>query len=279
MKYDYSTVCKKIISNYSQYLYEKEILALEKILKIDNYDNLNIIIFINKIIDRIWHMTLTNPKNYVEGKPFTFLVTRDLIPIEYNLDGIIDLKKHKKHFLEIVTSDNVTEISNGINGMIVEIDYINSFSEPVLPCDFLEKNFLLKDTLLNILGVYNISLNLAHYDAEEELSDEFAILTNLKKININKAIYNYKKTNKPLTKNDKELLLNVLIVYYLIEKNLDKTHEIIHLRDILKNKYKTVIGKEYTKYFNNQITLDDLINYVFNTLDNDIDLQLFDKTV
>ena len=279
MNNKYSNICSKIIEKYSHFLSEKEIDALKKIIKLNNYDNINILVFINKIVDRIWNMTLTNPKQFINGKPFTILVTRDVIPIEFNENDLKTLEQHKNHFLELVTHDSVVESSIGINGIIVEIDYINSFSDILLPCDFQEQKRILSNTKLNIKGVYNTSLDLGNFDAEEELSNDFAQTSNLIKININKALYNYKKTTKILTKHDKEMLANIIIVYYLIENEYDKKFEVIVLREYLKNTYKDYISKEYIKYFNNKITLNDFMNNIFRTIDNDPTLQTFDKTM
>jgi len=279
MNEQYSNVCTKILENYPNYLTEKEIIAIKKIIKLNNYDNFNIIIFINKIVDRIWNMTLTNPKQFINGKSFTFLVTRDIIPIEFNPKELINLEKKQKHFLELVTHDSIIESSVGINGIIVEIDYINSFSDIVLPCDFIEQKRILANTKLNIQAVFNTSLELGNFDAEEELSNDFASHSNLIKININKALYNYKKNNKILTKNDKDMLANIIIVYYLIENNYDKKFEVIVLREFLKRSYKEYIYKEYIKYFNKKISLDEFMTNIFNTLENEPTLQMFDKTM
>ena len=40
--------------------------------------------------------------------------------------------------------------------MIVEIDYANTFSDPLLPIDFLDKKYILAKTKLDVLGIYNI---------------------------------------------------------------------------------------------------------------------------
>lgn len=279
MNEQYSRVCNKIIENYSNILFKSEIEAIKKIIKINNYENQEVKLFINKLIDRIWTMTLTNPKKFINGQPFIFLVSRDIIPIEYNPSDLENLKKQKKHFLEIITDDSIINSSAGINGIIVEIDYLNTLSEPLLPCDFIDKKYILANTKLDIKGIYNISLNLGNYDAEEELSSDYAIIGNFNKVNINKALYNFIKTNKVLTKNDKDMLANILIVYYLLENNLDKNYKLVELRDILKEQYKTSIFQEYTKYFNNTITLDELINNVFKMLENEPILQMFDKNV
>jgi len=279
MENNYSSACRKMIEHYSKFLTDKEILALNKIIKLDKYDNLNIIIFINKLIDRIWQMTLTKPTNYKSGEPFTFLTTRDLLPNEYNLSGMKDFEKHKSFFLELISDETIINSFDGINGMIVEIDYANTFSEPILPIDLITKKRILSKTKLDVLGIYNISLGLGKYDAEDELTTAFSEITHIPKIDINKTIYNYLKNKTVLDKNDKDSLANIMIVYYLIENNYDKKEEIIKLRDSLKKKYKNIISKKYIECFLTKQDLNTFVNYVFNILEEDPELRIVDKIV
>ena len=64
MQEHYSKVCRQLLEYYPNFLTEREILSIKKIIKLNNYNNINIIIFLNKLLDRIWQMTLTNPDNY-----------------------------------------------------------------------------------------------------------------------------------------------------------------------------------------------------------------------
>jgi len=275
MKEQYSKVCSNLIEFYNKYLTDKEILALRKILKIDNYDNLNIIIFINKLIDRVWQMTLTKPNQFVNGKPFTFLVTRDLLPNEFNLSGFDYFKKHSNHFLELIDEKNIIKSVDGINGIIVEIDYLNTFSYPLLPIDFKDKERILAKAKLDLKGIYNISLGLHNYDGYVESSTYFAKEVQLPKIDIAKPLYNYLQNNIILDKIDVNSLANTLIVYYLLENNYN--NEIIKVRDQLKKSYKKIIATKYSEYFKRQISLDEFVAEVFKLLENDILLTNIDK--
>lgn len=277
MKEQYSKICRNLIEYYEQYLSNKEIEALRKILTLDNYDNFNIIIFINKLIDRVWQLTLTNPLFYKQGEPFKFLITRDLIPNYFNISGIKDFKKHVNHSLELIDETKIIESVNGINGIIVNIDYINTFSYPLLPIDFKDTDTIWAKTKLDPIGVYNISLNLKNYDISEESSNDFAEETHLPKINFIKPLYNYKKNNKILDKIDSDSLANQIIVYFLVTNNYTK--DIVKVRDILKQTYKKEIVKQYTKYFNGHITLEDFSTIVFNLLEHDVSLEKFDKSM
>lgn len=277
MKEKYSNVCKKIIEYYSQILEEKEIIAIKKIIQLNNYDNINIIIFINNILDKIWNKTLTLPNEYKEGQCFTFLITRDLLPNEQNFNSMNEFQNKQKYFLELITDETIIETVNGINGFIVKIDYQNSFSEPLLPIDFQNQRSILIKSNLNFLGIYNISLGLKKYDDEEELSTNFAKLVKLPKLDINKALYNYQKNNIILDKTDKESLADIIILYYLIENHIDKKIDIIQLRDELKYQYKNKIAKEYESYFYKTISLDEFINNAFNYLKKSTSVHIVDK--
>ena len=277
MKEQYSNVCKNLIEYYEQFLSNKEIEALRKILTLDNYDNFNIIIFINKLIDRVWQLTLTNPLFYKHGEPFKFLITRDLIPNYFNISGIKDLKKHVNHSLELIDETKIIESVNGINGIIVNIDYINTFSYPLLPIDFKNTDTIWAKTKLDPIGVYNISLNFHKYDISEESSTDFAEETHLPKIDIIKPLYNFIKNNKILDKIDSDSLANQIIVYFLVTNNYTK--DIVKVREILKQTYKKEIVKQYTKYFNGHITLEDFSTIVFNLLENDVSLEKIDKSM
>ena len=277
MKEQYSKICRNLIEYYEQYLSNKEIEALRKILTLDNYDNFNIIIFINKLIDRVWQLTLTNPLFYKQGEPFKFLITRDLIPNYFNISDIKDFKKNINHSLELIDETKVLETVNGISGIIVNIDYINTFSYPLLPIDFKDNDTIWAKTKLDPIGVYNISLNLKNYDISEESSNDFAQETHLPKIDIIKSLYNFKKNNKILDKTDYDSLANQIIVYFLVENNYKK--DIVKVRDILKQKYKKEIIKQYTKYFNGHITLEDFVTIIFNLLETDVLLEKFDKSM
>ena len=242
MTEQYNNVCTKIIEKYSNLLSKQEIIAINKIKRINDFTDLENFNFINKIIDRIWNMTLTNPQNFIQGEPFIFLVSQEIDPIKYDSNEIENLKQYKKHSLKLITDKSVVESLIGMSGMIVEIDYINSFSDWLLPCDFIEKNEINSTVKLNIKGVYNLSLNLKDIFLEEELTDNYAKLSTLDKIHINKGIYNYKKTNQILTKDDKKQLSSMLIVYYMCKNKLESSPDFIKKRDNLIKKTQSSLS-------------------------------------
>ncbi len=259
----YISACNKIIENYEQYISENEKEALKKIIKLKN-NNINILLFINKIINRIWSMYLTNPLCYKEGTPFKFLTTRDVIINPYNEKYFKELNTHTNHELEIISEDN---LKLGLSGTIVEIDYLNTLSDPILPCDF-ENNTLTTNVKLNVKGIYDISLGIKNYDVEEECCKDFSEIFNIPLISINKAKYN----KDILSKKDVNYLCDTIISYILIKKSVVK--DIVKIREELKSKYKKIIHLKYIEYFNNTITLEDLIEYVDLLIEPDINLNL-----
>ena len=172
MQERYSKVCRQLLEYYPNFLTEREILSIKKIIKLNNYNNINIIIFLNKLLDRIWQMTLTNPDNYQEGEAFVFLTISNIFPS--NLSDISNITKNSKHFLTLITDKSLLKTSSDTRGFIVEIDYINSFSEPMLPIDFQNDIPIGSKSKLNIKGLYNVSLNIGNYQVSEQLMNNFS---------------------------------------------------------------------------------------------------------
>lgn len=274
MKERYRKVCNTILEHYADNLLEYEINILKKIIKLNKYDNEEIIIFINKIIDRIWNMTLTAPNEYVEGKPFVFLTTKDAAHNVFNKDLLKKINEQDKYSLELITNETILNTSVGINGLIVQIDFLNNPADPVLPIDFQPKKPISVKGNIDIKGIYNISLNLSNYDINEELSDEFASLLYSKKININKPLYYYLEKQKIMSKLDEEILVETILIYYLCENNFK---DVIGLRNQLRTNYKNIIIAKYKEFFKNKISLEEFVTYIFNLLDNEPLLVNVDK--
>lgn len=274
MQEHYSKVCRQLLEYYPNFLTEREILSIKKIIKLNNYDNINIIIFLNKLIDRIWQMTLTNPDNYQEGEAFVFLTISNIFPS--NLSDIDGITKNSKHFLTIITDKSLIKTSSDTRGFIVEIDYINSFSEPILPIDFQNDISIGLKSKLNIKGLYNVSLNIGNFQASEQLMNNFSDISGYKLINLNKPLYNQNKNQPILNKTDLENLISEIIINYMVDRKLSFE---IPLKDELIKKYQNLIIKQYSEYFNKKISLEEFILSVYNEMDKELKNEIIDKSM
>lgn len=256
MDQQYINVCSKILQYYKNLLSEKEIMHLYQIIESNKVEDQ---IFINKLIDRIWHLTLTSKESFKQGEPFTFLVLNGTIG-EIIGTNPHTLTENRRWNLKLITDKNISQedLASGYS-CIVEIDYLNNFSEPILPIDLSENTYI--NGKLNIVSIYTISLNINDYS--DVSAHDFAQSLGLSSIQLIKPIYNQKNENVILTERDKDLLTRNLITDYTCDYH-------ILVSDItpIANELKNLISKKYEEYYQNQITLEEFYQYVINLIEN-----------
>lgn len=267
MEFSYSSACNKILNYYLNYLSEKDIKALKMIEKLENYNDPETIKFIKQLIEQIWEQTLTKKENYEEGKPFSFLITKDKIPSYALNPSFPEFYSNKPHTIELLTDKNINNYYPESSGFIIKIDFKRDNTPPILPIDFEEGKKIIITSSLQVDASCCFYFNISDYDINACDVSDYSNYFELEKINIHRPLYNYLLKNKILYKEDQDYLAKTIITYFLDVK-YNKVEQVA-LKNLLAEKYKTVISEKYIEYFHNIITLDDFINFVSNLLENE----------
>jgi len=247
----YFNVLKDIIKYYNNFISKEEYSIINKILYIirdieDNKIEDDIIIFVNRILDRIWNLTLTDIRNFKVGDNFCFLAKRVNFDIDIN-DGSVLLGKSYDY--ELLTNDNIVESSIDYVYEIVSINYTNNLrTEPLLPIYF-KSHKSIKD-----LNVDSIRCIIFDYTFNKENVGEMLFKSSSKNDNkilfkIDKLFYVRKERGKFITDID----LDTILISY-IPDNFFKQEVIKKVRELATKDVKNLINS----YMKNEITENEL---------------------
>ena len=230
----------KIKTSYSEYLTggEKQILD-------NNPEESDI----RKIVNQIWDKYLTDPFDFTGNNEFCYLVKKnDLIfiePVEFEEFPVF---QDHKHYLEILSNENILEEKGGRVGFVVKVNWQKT-EEIYLPDDLIKG----KNVRVNLFPIAIFCVNIGEgkvntsYDFTNTISNE----NNLLFLNLNLRNYNL---DYKLSLGDKERIINGLIAEYLLDKpefsNIEE-----HMR--LRKTYGSYIIKKYNILIKENLFKDD----------------------
>lgn len=286
----YYNVVKDIIKYYSNVVNNYELDTLKRIeIIIKNKKDLDvsdeIIFFINRILDRIWNLTLTDINEFKNGEDFCFLIKNiEPVPVENN-KNIIGSKLEEKRVLSSFNIENIKidMIDNNVNnfelinhnniinkdlsnyGIIISINYTNNIRTiPLLPIYF---NKTLRVNLnYNVLASYAIDTNLERIDSSLDASKEFSENNKIPMVLINKMLYRENNNEDFISFNDFNDLIIIFIEKYINE--LNKKELIGYESDLINFMDKKNIKVQFIKYYNNLINKEELKKIMYEIIEN-----------
>ncbi len=269
---NYYEVALNIERYYKKYLNISELDLLKKIIilikdKKDEEIDIDIINFLNGIMKRIWDDTLTNYKDFDNKGEFKFLVKDYLMLIPALFDGYVG---DSNEFMYRIISDKDIKNKNIEEFGTIGRFQFNSRVTPILPINFKEnKSVMVKNAKFVSDAYYCIDIKLNDYDITKDYMKHIASSEKKPTVFIDKIAYRKRQGLQIITKEDIEKLLYNFMVFYEenIGKNLSISIKKKIISDILSNEYKIVLDY-FLKYYNNKVTSDDLLGFVFDLFEN-----------
>lgn len=263
----YGDVVNDIIIHYRDVISDNELIVLNKIKNyISNIDENKIcdeiISFINRIIDRIWNLTLTSVDEYVLGEPFTFLVkeTRYWVEDGKIIDVVIDDFK-------LLSDDSIRNNCLDEVGVIISPNFTNNLrTTPVLPIYFKDKNKHVRKFNYDIVGYYSSTDMFNDICASNYLINKDSEEKNKKLINIDKTLYRELYDEEVFTLGDIEEIISMYVGKYLEDNNRDiLCSESFKLKNNILHK-KRSITKLIMSYYNKEITKNELESSIYSVI-------------
>lgn len=282
----YYDVVKDIIKYYSDVVNNYELETLNRILYIvkdkeNNEVSDEIVYFINRILDRIWNLTLTDIKDFKNGEDFCFLVKEiDVKPMvlvsEYKeipedkepkilstniIDGNkVDFVDFNTNEFKLINNKNIIDININDSGIIVSINYTNNLrTTPLLPIYFKDK---LKINLnYDVISYYAIDTKLDEIDVVVTGTKEESIKNGLPLIVLDKSLYRENNNIGLISNDDLNEMLMVFILKYTKEKK-DLIGKENKLRTLLIKNEKNKLKREIIKYYKKKITKEELVDFM-----------------
>ena len=287
----YNDVVKDIIKYYNKFLTEQELITLKKIeYIIQNKENNDvsdeIVFFLNRILDRIWNNTLTDIKNFKNGENFCFLIKEEdlsIVPQDYEnltyekpprvlstcsyndiLYNYVDLNNDE---FQLITEEDIINMDINNTGLIISINYKNNIrTVPLLPIYFKKK--LKVDLNYDVNGYYAVDTKLEEIDSVFLSTKEDSINNGLPLIMLDKTLYRKNNNNELISNDDLKEIVMIFVLdyfnYYDEEKLMTNPNKI---RDIMLKNDKNNIKREIIKYYNNNITIENLSDYIYELID------------
>lgn len=272
----YSKVALDIEKYYKYLLNKDEVKLLNKInlvikdKKDDDIDD-DVILFLNSLLEKIWENTLTDIDKYKKGDNFCFLIMDYVLLIPAFAEG--NVSNFNFDTFKILTDKNIASKHIDEFGTIVKLKFNwNSKSVPILPIYFENKDSLIiKNANYEKIAYYGIDVKLEEYDIIKDYIDKLSQKEKKKALYLDKIYYRKKRNLPILTKDDLEILLQDLIVFYEenIKKNIDVHTKIQVLDKILNEQHKEVLNI-FESYYNNQLSKEKLFEYISNIIEENI---------
>lgn len=262
----FKVVCD-ILKYYKNYINNNELIILNKLKNIleNKFDEIiddEIIIFINKILDRIWNLTLTDIKDYVLGEPFTFLVkeTRYWVEDGKIIDVVIDDFK-------LLNDDSIKNNCLDEVGVIISPNFTNNLrTTPVLPIYFKDKNKHIRKFNYDIVGYYSSTDMFNDICASNYLINKDSEEKNKKLINIDKTLYRKFYDEEVFTLGDIEEIISMYVGKYLEDNKRDiLCNESYKLKNNILRK-KRSITKLIMSYYNKEMTKNELESSIYSVI-------------
>jgi len=266
----YLKVVNDIIRYYRSFLSERELVVLSKIREFikstkDEKISDEIIIFINRILDRIWNLTLTDIKEYKLGEDFTFLVKETRYWI---YDGnIVDFIKED---FKLITNEIVKDIPLDEIGEIISPNFTNNLrTTPILPIYFEKKDKTVKRFNYDTIGFYSTTEKFKDISAAIDLIKDTSEKKNKEIVYLDKSNYRKQDNLEIFTVGDIEEIISMYVSKYLDDSNKELLNSIsFSLRKSVMRK-KRRITKLVLDYYNNELTKEELKKLIYSIIEED----------
>ena len=266
---NYCEVVNDIIIYYEDFVTENEMKVLDKLknklYKLEDKEiSDEIVLFINRIIDRIWNLTLTNVDEYTKGEDFTFLVkeTRYWVEDGKIIDVVIDDFK-------LLTNETITKTCLDEVGVIISPNFTNNLrTTPILPIHLKDKNKHIRKFNYDVVGYYSCTDLFNGVCAANYLIKKDSKENNKKLINIDKSLYREMNDEEIFTLGDIEEIISMYVGKYLEDNNRDiLCDESFILKNNVMRK-KRSITKYIISYYNREITKNELETAIYKVISN-----------
>ncbi|MDD2505575.1 MAG: hypothetical protein PHF21_04850 [Bacilli bacterium] len=233
VKIELLKIKNNILSNYNEYLKKEDIGLLN-----NNPSEIDL----RKIVNKIWYMYLTDP--FKQERYFKYLVKKnDMIfmePVDY-LD--YPVFQDRKHYLEILSSNNILDECGGRLGFTVNVDWMKT-DKIYLPNE-LSKEGKYIETKLIPSSIFCVNIGEGIVDPGYDFALYFANKNDILFLDINKLKYN---NNYKFSLGDNERIVSGLISAYL-ENSVNAMNLKEHER--LRKAYKKVILDKFKHLIKN----------------------------